>query len=75
MLNVLSHKENYSDAIHISEVDIWTQGTNLFDIRTFAIPLLTYILLKIHIKWVPHKILDKEDVHRLSYINIYIIVE
>ena len=59
MLNVLPHKDNYSDEIHISEVDLWTQSTNFSDIGTFAIPLLTYVLLKTHIKWVPPTISDK----------------
>ena len=57
------------------EVDPWTWGPNLADIGTFAVPLSMYVLLKIHIKWVPRKSLYKEAARRLCYINIYIIVE
>ena len=59
--------------IQISEADIWTWGTNLADIGNFAVPLLTYVILKTHIKWVPCTSSEKDTVRRLFYILKYII--
>ena len=60
------------DSFHVSEVNIWAWGHNLADIGTFAVPLSTYSLSKTHIKWVPYTVSDKDAVHRLYYIYIYV---
>ena len=44
-----NNHDDASDAFHILEVNIWTQGPKLADIGTFVVPLLTYLLLKTHI--------------------------
>ena len=62
----LHHIRN--DAFQILEVDLWKRGPNLAEIGTFAVPLLTYVLFKTHIKWVPRTISDKDAVRRLCYI-------
>ena len=43
-------------------------GQNLAGIGTFAVPLLTYVILKNRTKWVPRTISDKDAVRRLCYI-------
>ena len=63
------------DAFQILEVNLWTRAPNLADIGTFVVPILMYVLLKTHIKWVPCTSLKKNTVRRLYYIKIYIMIE
>ena len=62
------------DAFHILEVDLWTWGPYLADIGTFAVHVLTKVILKTHKKWVPHTISDKDDMRRHCDNNIYIYI-
>ena len=55
------------DAFQILELDIWTQGPNLADIYSFEVHVSMLVLLKTHIKWVPHKIPGKDAVNGLCY--------
>ena len=45
--------QDHIGEFHILEVDPWTQTQISINIGTFAITLLTYVLIKPHIKWVP----------------------
>ena len=52
----------------ILEVDPWTRIPILVDIGTFAVPLLTYALIKTHIKGVPIPSLYKYASISIGYI-------
>ena len=50
------------------EVDRWTQNPILANIGTFAVPLLTYMLIETHIKGVHITKSDKDAVLWISFI-------
>ena len=57
----------------ILEVDPWIGTPILVDIGTFEVHLLTYVLIKYHLKGVPIPISDKDECIRIGHtLNIYI---
>ena len=60
------HSLGYGE-FKILEVDCWTLTPISANIGTFAVPLLTYILIETNIKGVPRTSSDKYDVRGLGY--------
>ena len=58
-----------SGEFQILKVDLWTRAPIFAYIGTFEVPLLTYVPMKTHKKWVPCTSSDKDILCRLSYIK------